>query len=462
MTVGRSTQSVTEALVSADPKGRSTQSVTEALISADPKGRATQVVIEVLATFSNDLSVPITCQALVLANLTKTDFDELSASITVSATLGVNLSKPGYLVDITASGIVTANLTGIRQFSADITATGELTSDILSFVQLTTDIIVSTDVVVDLRENIEYLIAPISANVLVTTKLDVPWHGGNTLVLVDTINLDTILEFSLTDTLVLTHSVGLVFGQRALLADNTLVLSQLVTVKHVLPTKTASNTLALTQSAVAHRQAESFLILTQLASGTVAFIEGIATNSLSLTQQLNLDTILLLPSSSLLTLTQTVNSDADLLVSASNTLNLTQLTLGLNIGSKPFVVLQAPFEFIQTTIVLPNPLLDDTKNLVSNLTLRRAMNGKAFTYVKSNKNRLLKYTFTLDRLKGLELENFIDVYNGEDIKIQNWKGEIWKVKIVNNPIDFVQTRRYAPGGDRTDVNLEFEGVQINE
>ena len=105
--------------------------------------------------------------------------------------------------------------------------------------------------------------------------------------------------------------------------------------------------------------------------------------------------------------------------------------------------------------------LDDNESLVSNLTVRRSMNNVPRTYVQTSLSRRLRYTFVLNRLKSLELEAFFDAYNGASIKMLNWKGEIWQIKLITNPVDFVQTRRAEPGGDRTDVNLEFEGVLIN-
>jgi hypothetical protein len=63
-------------------------------------------------------------------------------------------------------------------------------------------------------------------------------------------------------------------------------------------------------------------------------------------------------------------------------------------------------------------------------------------------------------MKGLELEEFFKYYNSSDIKLTNWKGEVWKVKLMSNPLDFVQTERYYPTGARTDINLEFEGVKL--
>ena len=85
------------------------------------------------------------------------------------------------------------------------------------------------------------------------------------------------------------------------------------------------------------------------------------------------------------------------------------------------------------------------------------MNGSVQTHVKTNDNRRLTQTFRmLDRQKAVEVVEFFKYYNSDKIRLTNWKGEIWKVNLLTNPIDFVKTGRF-----RTDVSLEFEGIKLN-
>ena len=89
------------------------------------------------------------------------------------------------------------------------------------------------------------------------------------------------------------------------------------------------------------------------------------------------------------------------------------------------------------------------------------MNGRTQTYVKSSKRRRLTYTFRLlNRFKSVELNEFIQSYNSDVIRLLNWKGEVWKVNFMNNPFDFIKTGRSDPGGPRSDILLEFEGERI--
>jgi hypothetical protein len=119
-----------------------------------------------------------------------------------------------------------------------------------------------------------------------------------------------------------------------------------------------------------------------------------------------------------------------------------------------YVVLQAPFDAPQQIIILPDPQLDDTQSLMSDIIVYKSMNNTARTLVKRTRNQKLKYTFRLRRHISLALENFFDNYNAEWLQLRNWKGEIWKVKLTNNPLEFVQTQHW------NEVNIEFEGVRL--
>jgi len=123
--------------------------------------------------------------------------------------------------------------------------------------------------------------------------------------------------------------------------------------------------------------------------------------------------------------------------------------------------MQAPWPRIEASIVLPAPELDDKENNVSDMLVKRAMDGTRRVYVKRSTSRRLAYTFDMTRQKGLELEEFLTTYNAEHIRMQNWKGEIWDVQLLTNPLDFVQNRRHSPDGANVAINLEFEGVKLS-
>lgn len=117
------------------------------------------------------------------------------------------------------------------------------------------------------------------------------------------------------------------------------------------------------------------------------------------------------------------------------------------------IILQAPHEIIQTTSFLPNPEFHDEQNaqIVSNL--QYAMDSTPYTCIKQNTRNKLVYDFNLTRLKSLELFEFIKAYFNFNIRLTNWKNEVWVVNIVNNPQDFMAVAIK----EINTIRLEFEG-----
>ncbi len=119
------------------------------------------------------------------------------------------------------------------------------------------------------------------------------------------------------------------------------------------------------------------------------------------------------------------------------------------------VTIKAPAATPETTTILPNPELADVENSQKSLFIKRAMDGTKRTYVRRNPNRLLTYTFRLQRLKMLELEEFVRSYHSQSILMENHKGESWTVVFVSNPFEFGIDRR---GNDGV-ITLNLEGIK---
>ena len=421
----------------------------------------TTAIVGAELSIKNHFDAVITVNATVIANLTSTIYDYFISDIDTETLIVADLTLPTLVAGITAIANVQVAITGKRQFITNITGTTTFNADLTNLTLLTADITANGDVTAELRKNIEYLTTDIIAIGDISAKLDVPWHAGNTLDLQHSVTVILVKNESVTNILNLQHEVDLIFGQRFFFVTHIISFVHEATAIRVLPTKTASSTLSLTQLLSNHREAISYLSFTQSAIGVIVFFEGIASSALNLTDSASLaGSVFSLSAESQLNLTQSVSSNQIVIRTATNSLFLQQNVFAVILESKKYVLFQAPFELIQTSVILPNPLLDDNEGLISSLITRRSMDNILRTYVQTTKNRRLRYTFVLNRLKALELEAFFDAYNGTSIKMLNWKGEIWRVKLITNPIDFVQTRRAEPGGDRTDVNLEFEGVKL--
>ena len=481
MTVIRSAQQVVQVLYDGDPALRVSQGVVQVVYEGTPNLNVTQQVAQVvyapdpspIRNYKQHVEVVHTGPSVgvklykqfveVLFKVDPLAVKTMTVAFTGYGDVNAQLTIPKLRATITATGSLAGNITGSWNIIAPITAEANVSAELTNFVRMSAAITAEGDITTaGLRKNIKYLDADITATGDVTTAaLLVPWHAGSTLNLTQSVSVNIVKNESIQHDLDLQQDVNLNFGQRAVSASNSLVFTHSATVIRVLPVKTASSTLNLTHSVLVYREAISYLNLQHSATGIIYFIPASASSVLNLTHSANAETIINATSSSELNLTHLVDWDQIIPKSVLSNLNLSQHAFAVVLASKKYVLLQAPFGLIQTSVILPNPLLDDNESLVSNLMLRRSMTNVPYTYVQTSKNKRLRYTFILNRMKALELEAFFDSYNGADIKMLNWKGEIWKVKLITNPVDFVQTRRAEPGGDGTDVNLEFEGVLLN-
>lgn len=127
------------------------------------------------------------------------------------------------------------------------------------------------------------------------------------------------------------------------------------------------------------------------------------------------------------------------------------------------VILQAPYPALEITTYLPNPKLGDSINRVNSLDYKRSMDGNRFSYVKSKDDRFsLLLTFVLSQNKALELREFYDEYNGDQIKLTNHDGKVYVGYITNNPFELEALRRaaQAPGlNTEHQVQIKFEGTE---
>jgi hypothetical protein len=125
--------------------------------------------------------------------------------------------------------------------------------------------------------------------------------------------------------------------------------------------------------------------------------------------------------------------------------------------------LQATHPSLQTTTILPNPKFGDSEGLRAEVSVKRAMNGTRYTYIKRKGGRKLQWMFRLTRNKGLELRAFIQSYFASTVVITDHNDRVWIGKLVNNPFEFDTPSRAAPAiapmprGETQVITIEFEG-----
>lgn len=119
-----------------------------------------------------------------------------------------------------------------------------------------------------------------------------------------------------------------------------------------------------------------------------------------------------------------------------------------------YVVLQTNSGLLK----LKRPRYGNVESLNVDLKIHKSINNKVYTYLRRNNAKRLKYTFEVYRSKKEEITQFL-VNSSELIVLTTWEGEVWLCKLLNNPIEFTNTR-VGTSGDMYTFDFEFEGVQI--
>ena len=123
----------------------------------------------------------------------------------------------------------------------------------------------------------------------------------------------------------------------------------------------------------------------------------------------------------------------------------------------------APWPESECRIYLPNPAYGDSESLTSEVNSKRAIDGTLYTYVKTKgQRRKLLFSFTMTRLKAIELSRFLNMYISKQLKIVDHLNRSWVGYITSNPVEFNTAKRGAVGGGGELVNteIEFEGKLI--
>jgi hypothetical protein len=125
----------------------------------------------------------------------------------------------------------------------------------------------------------------------------------------------------------------------------------------------------------------------------------------------------------------------------------------------PYVILQSV-----TTIVLPAPLFGDTQTNIGSVIVNRAVDGTIYTIIKPTQRNRLKWKFDVKRQKSYEMQNFLRNNTLDNINVTDFKGNVWFMRIVNNPIIFEAVSKDGSctlNNERHQFELELEGFLIS-
>lgn len=257
--------------------------------------------------------------------------------------------------------------------------------------------------------------------------------------------------------------------------DQTLNLTQTLgssTTYHKNVTQTFTLSQILTQRAMFRRSVGNTITISQTVTGVRSLL-AVCSNTLHLTQTLTRQVVSHPVVSQILTFHQTLTRQVVYTANIHQTLSFNHYTVktipltgqsitipvaqAVVVKAKCTTILQIP----SLAIVLPCPEFGDTQNNETSILIKRSMNNRLFSYIRTNSDlQKIKYTFQLGRLKSLELRQFVQAAMGEVVTLTNHKGEIWKGYITNNPVELVAKAKYENERERVDTSLEFQGIKI--
>lgn len=124
------------------------------------------------------------------------------------------------------------------------------------------------------------------------------------------------------------------------------------------------------------------------------------------------------------------------------------------------MILEHPYGSPSNSITLPNPDLGNPDIIKNSITAHMTMSGNMFTYVRKPSNHKLVMTFknidasTCSLAIIDDLKSFLIISAGEEIKLTDWNGTIWRGYIVTNPHEITYGKNFAS------LTLEFEGDKV--
>lgn len=119
------------------------------------------------------------------------------------------------------------------------------------------------------------------------------------------------------------------------------------------------------------------------------------------------------------------------------------------------ITLQAPYDLIQATILLPSANLGDYISPQVKVNIRNSMSGIIYSTIKTNNRLKLEFDLSITQAKARELDQFNEFYNALPWRFYDWNDTLYKVFLTTNPLQFTNVSVSS-----VSVRLEFEGVKI--
>lgn len=114
---------------------------------------------------------------------------------------------------------------------------------------------------------------------------------------------------------------------------------------------------------------------------------------------------------------------------------------------------------LKNSIILPAPEFNDYEAQQGKIAVTRSMTGNFRVYSKRTDREKANWRFVLPKFKADELEAFINAEINNQLDITDFKGNKWQAKILSDSVDFTETGRWDPCGNKVEVTIEIEGIK---
>ena len=257
-----------------------------------------------------------------------------------------------------------------------------------------------------------------------------------------------VFSRTVTQTLVMTQLARAL--KSIIVTAQTLTMTQQATYS-IIYTRSVSQTLTMTQQAVAFRECRQTLVLSQ----SVVCVKSkhlTVTQTLTLTETLHRNIIVGRVLSDTLVFFEGQPKDSGIGVDLTSPSAVATL-----VPRSCLVIIGVP----EQTVILPCPQFGDSEAYQGQVNLKRTMTGDTYTYVRKGRVEKLQYTFHVGTHKAYEMQKYLLSHAARLHTVYNWKGEVWKVYITNNPVEFSAAERWQNKGERHEFTLELEGIKVS-
>jgi len=120
------------------------------------------------------------------------------------------------------------------------------------------------------------------------------------------------------------------------------------------------------------------------------------------------------------------------------------------------MIFKAPLPTIQTTIVLPHPILGNAEKPLHERDYRIMMDKTVYSYIKRINDSRFTYNFQLTRMKAIEVIAFVELYIGSLWEIVDHHDQVIQAYCTSDIKTLTAYR--GPGSGP----CYFDGFSVNE